>query len=250
MENTVEIAPNQLPLFDMLTVEQEIELARVKAGAKRDQERREKEVKDKIDLLYKTGFTTQQYRCSVEWEKATRRFNVAKWKDVPKFVEVEVNEFRGSCNLMYSRFNKETNSITTAITSFTLRNGKIECYSLTGNWRNYKPESILAKVKESYEIAKNQYELYNRKQTVVEYTINKYKQLYPDAKVTAGKDYTSGRYYNEYDKVTVEFKSGSYVSFRLGSENDRELVFEKHDAVFKKLSANEVMDLFNSQQPK
>lgn len=248
MENTIEIAPNQLPLFDMLTVEQEIELARVKAVAKRDQERREKEVLDKIDLLYKTGFTTQQYRCSAEWEKTNRRFNVANWKETPKFVEAEINEFHGSCNLLYSRFNKETNTITTAVASFTLRNGKIECYSLTGNWRNYKPESILAKVEESYEIAQNQYEAYNRKQTVVEYTVNKYKQLYPDAEVKAGKGYTSGRNYSEYDKVTITFKSGSYVSFQIGGEKDREYVLDKYDAVFKKLSINEVMDHFNSQE--
>jgi hypothetical protein len=88
----------------------------------------------------------------------------------------------------------------------------------------------------------------NKMKSVVEYTVNKYKKLYPEAEVTADKGYTSGRNYSEYNKVTIKFKSGSYVSFQLGSEKDREYTVDKYDAVFKKLTINEVMDHFNTQE--
>jgi hypothetical protein len=248
MENTIEIAPNQLPLFDMLTVEQEQELARIKANTTRDVNKRIKEVEDKIALLIKAGFTNRHYGYNLECNKIIREVNVANWRDTPKMVETELDSSSGNCHLIYSRYDKSKNEIITAKAGFDIRNGKIECSNLTNNWRQYKPESILAKIEESYEITQNQYDMANKMKSVVEYTVNKYKKLYPEAEVTADKGYTSGRNYSEYDKVTIKFKSGSYVSFQLGGEKDREYTVDKYDAVFKKLTINEVMDHFNTQE--
>lgn len=248
MENVVEIDPNQLALFDLLTTEQEAELARIKASAKHDTELHVKRVENKIDLLVKHGFTNRHYDYNLECSKITRKVNVANWRDEPKMVETELDSATGDCYLIYSRYDKSKNEIVTAKTYFDIRSGKIECSSLTNNWRQYKPESILAKIEESYEIAQNQYDRANQIKSVVEYTVNKYKKLYPEAEVTAGKGYTSGRNYTEYDKVTIKFKSGSYVSFQIGSEKDREYVIEKYDAVFKKMSINDIMVYFNTQE--
>ena len=250
MENVLEIAPNQLQLFDLLTPEQETELARLKAVAKRDADKHEKIVSDKIELLLKAGFTNRHYDYKVERTKVTRKVNVAHWRDYAKYVEAEFDQVTGDCWLLYSRYDKSKNEIVTGKTWFDVRDGKIECSNLTNSWRKYKPESILAKIEESYEIASNQYDLANQMKSVAEYAVNKYKKLYPEAEVEAGKGYTSGRNYNEYDKLTIKFKSGSYVSFQLSSEKDREYVVEKYDAVFKKMTINEVLEYFNSQQPK
>ena len=62
----------------------------------------------------------------------------------------------------------------------------------------------------------------------------------------AGKGYTSGTY-REYSKVTITFKSGSYVELEINSVPDQEYVLTKYDAVFKKMTINEVMDHFNAQ---
>ena len=246
MENMTTVAPNQLPLFDMLTAEQEVELTRIKASKKRDNNRYETEVLGKVELLTKCGFTSRHFSYSTERAIRTYNFNVARWNEAPVRVDTELDEFRGNCFLLYSRYDKSKNEIVTAKTTFTLRNGKIECCGLTGNWRYYKPETILAKIEESYEIASNQYDLANRTKTNVENTVEKYKKLYPDAEVKAGKGYTSGTY-REYSKVTITFKSGSYVELEIGSASDQEYLLTKYDAVFKKMTINEVMDHFNAQ---
>ena len=248
MENVVEIDSNQLALFDLLTKEQEEELARIKVAHKRDAESRIKSVENKIDLLIKHGFTNRHYDYNLECSKVTRSVNVAHWRDKPKMVETELDSAVGDCYLIYSRYDKSKNEIVTAKTYFDIRNGKIECSNLTNNWRQYKPESILAKIEESYEIAKNQYDMANQMKSVVEYAVNKYKKLYPEADVKATKGYTSGRNYSEYDKVLIKFKSGSYVSFQLTSEKDREYVVEKYDAAFKRMTTNEVLQYFNTQE--
>lgn len=248
MENVLEIDPNQLALFDLLTTEQEAELARIKANAKRDTELQVKRVENKIDLLVKHGFTNRHYDYNLECSKITRKVNVAHWKDTPKIVETELDSAAGDCYLMYSRYDKSKNEIVTAKVGFDISNNKIKCPNLTNNWRHYKPETVLAKIEESYEIAKNQYDMANQMKSVVKYTVDKYKELYPEAEVTSGKGYTSGRNYYEYDKVTIKFKSGSYVSFQIGSEKDREYVVEKYDAVFKKMSINDIMVYFNNQE--
>lgn len=246
MENMTTVAPNQLPLFDMLTVEHETELARQKDSLKRENDRREKEVEGKIRLLSKSGFTSRHYTYTTKTTKVTRQLNVARWNETPKYVEVEIDQFSGSCSLLYSRFNKDKNEIVTAQTPFTVRNAKIECCGLTQTWRYYKPETLLTKIEESYEVASNQYDLANQTKTNVEKAVAKYKQLYPDAEVKAGKGYTSGTY-REYSKVTITFKSGSYVELEINSVPDQEYVLTKYDAVFKKMTINEVMDHFNAQ---
>jgi hypothetical protein len=45
----------------------------------------------------------------------------------------------------------------------------------------------------------------------------------------------------------VKFESGSYISFRIGYENDKETVYKKHDAVASQLSPIEILNIFNQQ---
>ena len=45
----------------------------------------------------------------------------------------------------------------------------------------------------------------------------------------------------------VKFEKGSYISFRVGYENDKETIHKKYDAVESQLSAIELLNIFNQQ---
>jgi hypothetical protein len=248
MENTIEIDPNQLPLFDMLTVEQEQRIAEMKVSATKQMDRQRLEVIRKAAIVDAAGFTSNHYGYSIDCSKVTRNVNANRWDSEPKSVEVELDQFNGNFYIVFDEYDKGKNEIIKRKASVDLRGDKMECYWLNNNSRAMKPTTILANIAKAAETAKYKYEIANKTKSTVEYTVDKYKKLYPDAKVEASKGYTSARgNYREYDTVTVTFKSGSYVTFEVYTTPDREYVREKYDAVFRKMSINEVMDHFNAQ---
>jgi hypothetical protein len=249
MENTIEIAPNQLPLFtDMLTVEQEQRVADAKVSATKQMQRQKNEVLQKMKMVIDAGFSPAQYGYSTDCKKLTRSINVNKWSEEPKHVEVELDQFNGNFYIIFDEYDKSKNEIIKRKAGIDISGNKMECYWLNQNSRKMKPETILANIAKAAENAKYKYEVANKTKSTVEYTVDKYKKLYPDAEVTAGKGYTSGRgNYTEFDTVTVKFKSGSYVVFEVYTTPDNEYVRDKVDVVFKKMSINEVMDYFNAQ---
>jgi hypothetical protein len=248
MENTIEIAPNQLPLFDMLTVEQEQRIASEKASATKQMDRQRLEVIRKVSTVVDAGFSPNQYGYSIECSKVTREINVNPWREESKLVEVELDRFNGNFYILFDQYDAGKNEIVKRKATVELRGDKMECYWLNNNSRAMKPTTILANIDKAAETAKYKYKIANKTKSTVEYTVDKYKKLYPDAEVKAGKGYNSGRgNYTEFDTVTVTFKSGSYVVFEVYSTPDREYVREKVDAVTKNLSINELMDVFNAQ---
>jgi hypothetical protein len=248
MENTIEIAPNQLPLFaDMLTVEQEQRVVTAKADATKQMDRQRLEVIRKAAIVDAAGFTSNHYGYSIDCIKVMREINVNSWREEHKMVEVELDHFKGNFYIVFDEYDKGKNEIIKRKASVDLRGDKMECYWLNNNSRAMKPATILANIAKAAETAKYKYEIANKTKSTVEYTVDKYKKLYPDAEVTAGKGYSRGRNYTEFDTVTVTFKSGSYVTFEVYSTRDKEYVHEKVDVIFRKMSINEVMDYFNAQ---
>jgi hypothetical protein len=249
MENMIEIAPNQLPLFaNMLTVEQEQRVADEKLSATKQMDRQRLEVIRKVSMVVDAGFSPTQYGYSIDCSKVTREINVNSWRETSKLVEVELDRFNGNFYVLFDQYDAGKNEIVKRKATVDLRGDKMECYWLNNNSRAMKPTTILANIAKAAETAKYKYEIANKTKSTVEYTVDKYKKLYPDAEVTAGKGYTSGRgNYTEFDTVTVKFKSGSYVVFEVYTTPDNEYVREKFDAVFRKMSINEVMDHFNAQ---
>jgi hypothetical protein len=249
MENTIEIAPNQLPLFaDMLTVEQEQRVTDAKVSATKQMDRERLEVIRKAAIVDKAGFTSDQYGYSIECKKVMRSMNISKWNETAKQVEVKLDQFNGNFYILFDAYDKNRNEIVKRKATVNLRGDKMECYWLNNNSRAMKPATILANIAKAAETAKYKYEIANKTKSTVEYTVDKYKKLYPDAKVTAGKGHTSGRgNYTEFDTVTIKFKSGSYVVFEVYTIPDNEYVRDKVDVVTKKLSINELMDYFNAQ---
>ena len=249
MENTIEIAPNQLPLFaDMLTVEQEQRVADAKVSATKQMDRERLEVIRKAAIVDAAGFTSNHYGYSIDCIKVMREINVNSWREERKMVEVELDHFKGNFYIVFDEYDKGKNEIIKRKATVDLRGDKMECYWLNNNSRAMKPTTILANIAKAAETAKYQYEIANKTKSTVEYTVDKYQKLYPDAEVKAGKGYNRGRgEYNEFDTVTITFKSGSYVTFEVYTTPDKEYVREKFDAVFRKMSVNEVMDYFNAQ---
>jgi hypothetical protein len=249
MENTIEIAPNQLPLFaDMLTVEQEQRVTAAKVDATKTMNRQKDEVLRKMSAVIDAGFSPSQYGYSTDCVKVMREINVNSWREECKRVEVELDRFNGNFYIVFDEYDKGKNEIIKRKATVDLRGDKMECYWLNNNSRAMKPTTILANIAKAAETAKYKYKIANQTKSTVEYTVDKYQKLYPDAEVKAGKGYSSNRReYNEFDTVTVKFKSGSYVVFEVYSTPDREYVREKVDAVTKNLSINELMDVFNAQ---
>jgi hypothetical protein len=249
MENTIEIAPNQLPLFaDMLTVEQEQRVAEAKASATKQMQRQKDEVIRKMSMVIDAGFSPAQYGYSTDCIKVMREINVNSWREECKMVEVELDHFKGNFYIVFDEYDKGKNEIVKRKATVDLRGDKMECYWLNNNSRAMKPTTILANITKAAETAKYKYKVANKTKSTVEYTVDKYQKLYPDAEVEAGKGYNSGRgNYEEFDTVTVKFKSGSYLSFRVFSEPDKEYVNKTYDAVFTKMTKTEIMDYFNAQ---
>ena len=249
MENMTEVAPNQLPLFtDMLTVEQEQRVADAKVSATKQMDRERLEVIRKAAIVDAAGFTSNHYGYSIDCIKVMREINVNSWREERRMVEVELDHFKGNFYIVFDEYDKGKNEIIKRKASVDLRGDKMECYWLNNNSRAMKPATILANIAKAAETAKYKYEIANKTKSTVEYTVDKYQKLYPDAEVTAGKGYNSGRgNWEEYDTITVKFKSGSYVIFKVYTTPDQEYTAKTYDAVTSKMTNTELMDYFNAQ---
>lgn len=154
----------------------------------------------------------------------------------------------GGCKVIFDRYNSYTNEIEVKMSMVTAEHGKLECSSITSQYRAYLPSSLFTKLKENNEKAQNEYNSANREKSILNYTVNKYKTLFPNATVNTGKDYYKTRNeYTEFPTVIVSFESGSWVSFRLGYENDKEYTHKKFDAVAAQLSTMDLLNVFNNQ---
>ena len=154
----------------------------------------------------------------------------------------------GGCKIIFDRYNKYKNEIEVGMSMVSIEHDKLECSSITSQYRAYKPASLFTKLKENNEKAQNEYNSANREKAIINYTVNKYKTLFPNATVTTGKDYNKYRNdYTEFSIVIVTFESGSWVSFRLGYGIDKEYTHKKFDAVASQLSTMDLLNVFNNQ---
>jgi len=249
MENMTQVAPNQLPLFaNMLTVEQEQRLADAKASATKQMNRQLNEVLLKVAIVDAAGFTSSHYGYNTDCKKVMRSINVNRWSEEPHMTEVELDQFSGHFYITFDEYDKTKNEIVKRKTGIDVSGDKIECYGLNQNSRKMKPETILANIAKAAEKAHYEFARANTIKSIVGYTVNKYKKLYPNAEVEAGKGYNSGRgNYDEFETVTVKFKSGSYIVFRTTTTPDGEYAHKKYDAMTNKMTNDELMDHFNAQ---
>ena len=129
---------------------------------------------------------------------------------------------------------------------------KLMCTNITEQYRYYKPSTLLTKLKENRKAKIQELDRRGKEWLCLDYTIEKYQKLYPEAIVKAGTDYHRGyrRGYDSFKIVVIEFKSGSSVTFRLGYgyENDQERLHKSYDA--QKETVEQTLERFNNQKSK
>lgn len=163
--------------------------------------------------------------------------------------DITYEAVEGGISILYKRYDSTSNKIATHKCYVGRNSDKLECNNITPQYRAYKPTTLFEKLVEKNNKAQLDYNNANREKLVIDYTVNKYKTLFPNATVTVGKDYYKSykNSYNEFSTVIVTFNSGSYIIFRLGYENDKEFIHKKFDAVESKLNAIEILTLYNNQ---
>jgi hypothetical protein len=155
----------------------------------------------------------------------------------------------GNISILYRKYDSRENKIVIQKSYVGKELNKLQCSSITPQYRAYKPKSLFEKLLENNSNAQNEYDSANREKAVINYTVEKYKTLFPKAEITVGRDYYKNyrSNYIEFPIVMVKFESGSYISFRMGFKIDEEVVYKKHDAVASQLSAIELLNIFNQQ---
>ena len=168
-------------------------------------------------------------------------YNNTQWE-----AEVSVMRSSGGCSILYDTLR---NGELVMGKSYVSREGdKLQCTSITSQYRYYKPSSLLTKLKEHNNSELRKLEANDKKQNILEYTVEKYKKLFPNAEVTIGSDYDRNRNnYNEFKTVIINFTSGSYVIYRLGYEQDREYLHKKFDNIVDTLKGIDLLNHFNNQ---
>jgi hypothetical protein len=163
--------------------------------------------------------------------------------------DITYETVEGSISILYKKYDSTTNKIVTQKCYVGRNSDKLQCSSITPQYRAYKPTTLFDKLVEKNNEAQSDYNSANREKAVIDHTVNKYKTLFPNATVTVGKDYYKNykSNYIDFPIVTVTFGSGSYIIFKLGYENDKEFIHKKFDAVEAKLNVIEILNLYNQQ---
>lgn len=241
--------PNQLDLFEgiVLTPEQE-ELKkegidRVNNNVtylKKSNERHEM-------LLIEAGFIEgKDYINTFKVTEVTDEMNFGYgWKGNSFTAVATYLRSEGSISLKGVKMNSETLEIEECLYNVWYEDGKFQCSTIQDQFRYIKASTLLNKLKDHIEILKDRSKYQVKRKQIQEYTINKYQTKYPNAKVTMETEWKPR--YSEIKYLKVEFPSGSYVNFQLSNEIDKEAVIEIHDEVTRKLSTEEILNMFSNQ---
>tara|TARA_B110000090_G_scaffold86873_1_gene98769 strand:- start:937 stop:1683 length:747 start_codon:yes stop_codon:yes gene_type:complete len=240
----------QLDLFEgkLLTTKQRLEVQKYIDDCHREVVRKNDESKNIQLLLDEGGFIEGiDYVNNFEIHEKTYThefgysYNNTQWE-----AEVSVMRGSGGCQIIYDVLR---DGKITVEKSYVYREGdKLQCSSFTQQYRFYLVSSLLRKLKENNEDALRKLEIKNRAQTVLEYTVEKYTKLFPNATVTIGADYNRRRNdYTEFKTVIINFTSGSYVIYRLGYANDGEYFHKSFDGAVDVLKGIDLLNHFNNQ---
>ena len=243
----------QLDLFHgkVLTAEQQEEVNKfIKNQAERAIKAEKRNSKIML-MLDEAGFVYgQDYSSNFEVEEVTRetRFGYG-YNNTDYEFEATYMQNTGNVFLWVNTINE--GKLKTYKSSVDVEGDKLQCTSVTKQYRHYKPSSLLVKYKEHNQRIVGELEHKNKQSIALDNVVSKYQTLYPEAKVTIGSDYyRSRRNYDSFPLVIVTFKSGSSVSFQLGYSNEMEVVrfYKKYDAQTEKVE--DLLNRFNNQKAK
>jgi hypothetical protein len=233
--------------FGMLTVEQQDRVDRFVSNSKRNADNASVKTAEIEELLISSGFRAGiDYVNNLEVKTITEDKEFG-YGDNEFTANVTYVSSYGGCQLITERYDSYKNELTKCLVSVGIEHDKLEC-SITPQYRAYKPSTLFTKLQDYNEGQKGKFEIANKTKVILDYTVEKYKKLFPNAEVTVGADYSRFDNYKSFPIVKVEFKSGSYISFRLGWEKDNEYVHKKFDVVANNMNMIETLNMFNNQK--
>ena len=246
-------ATPQLELdLGMLTVEQQERVDSFKRHARQNVDRVTASNTREEALLLSGGFEpginfVNDFKCEIVTQ--TRSFG---YGDDRFDAEVTFTDATGGCSLITDYFDsRENKMIVRTKNRLSCTGDKLECFTITSQYRAYKPATLLKKLEEYNSDQKDKFASANKTKTILNYTIDKYKKLFPNATVEEGMDYRKrgrGNDYIDFPIVYVKFESGSWLSFRLGHEIDREYTHKKFNRATSEMTSMAVLEMFNNQE--
>ena len=246
---------NQLDLFEglVLTTEQEEQVNNFIKRQTLNAGKADRDVGRTMLLLDKAGFVQGvDYDSNFEVYEVTKEREFGYSYNNTNFMhEVTYMNAVGGVYLITDTI--KDNKIVKYNASVDREGGRLMCTSITEQYRYYKPSTLLTKLKESRKAKMQELDRRGKEWLCLDYTIEKYQKLYPEATVKAGTDYDRGyrgHSYTEFKTVVIEFKSGSSVTFRLGYgyELDKERLHKRYDA--QKETVEQSLERFNNQKAK
>lgn len=239
----------QLEMFEgeVLTEEQQRQVDSFIDTQAQNAELSQKEASRIMLLLDEAGFVYgENYTNTTKVEEVTKEVTLGYSYNSTNFdVELTYLETTGCVSITYDKV-KGDKLVKDWSMVYVDRNNKLECSSITPQYRYYKPSTLLEKLNEHNEKQAAQLERDNKEKIAIDYTIKKYQKLYPEAEVKESYGYE--RFSGRYSTVEVEFKSGSSVTFKLGygCELDKERVVSSYDAQSETIE--EKLERFNNQK--
>ena len=233
----------QLEMF--MTGEQYQAMERYVAGQNKDTEHRIASVQRQLNVLLGAGLIEGVHfknNFTVE-ENVTETVSLGgRWYDVPEFeAEVTYNKSEGGVFLLYDMVVMEdgVREVVKKSTYFNLTSDdKVECYTVVGSYRAVKPETILRKLDDMTDAAKERLKFVNQKEKHFDNAIAKLKLEFPNAvSVTKSQDWVNTRNYrNSYyvDLVTVAFEDDSHIQYDVNDFTGEIKVRKVYDVVVEK----------------
>ena len=249
----------QLDLFEgqVLTTEQENTVREWIEEKEKFAMKRADYIKNLEIELLGAGFQKVQYVNDFTLVTKTNQERSFGYGDNRFTTEVSYVDYTGGIELKYNYFNSNEGKLASSTATVSMETEwsrgayrtKLECSSITPQYRAYLPTSLLDKLNEKNTKANSQLKRYEREEKMFKYTKAKYEKLYPEATVLKTSSYSSYRSWEPIVKVL--FKSGSYVEFYLGREKDGEFIKTKYNAITPKpKTTKQIMDGFNNQKAK
>jgi len=243
--------PNQLSLFEgiLFTPEQEKQIADFIGRRKKQTEDKKKSIEQTELQLLNAGFIKDiHFVNDFKVETITNEVTLGYSYNNTQFkVELTYPDDNGSIRLKGTKLSYDNkNQIVETTFWIAYSKGKFNCESIQGNYRFVKAETLLQKLIENDEIVVLKFRENQKKTDLKQAVIEKYTKLYPNAIIEAKNEYT--RYRGSFEVIEVRFESGSYVQFTLDTYNNKEHLYSKHDAVFDKLTSDELLERFSKQE--
>ena len=243
MENEIQ-DPNQLTLGienQVLTVDQ---IEQVESAKKRfisHSERLGASLIRKRALLLENGFVEgKDFNFFMEEVDSEFNVNVNNWRENELLVPLNLKGVEGECVLLYDRYEVTSDTIVKSKAGFEIEGNKVECYPLMGNGRKITFRTLKEKLVDKNSAAEWEMVSGRNRQSVLSYTVEKYKKLAPGAEVVVGREYNSyGRGYS-FDVVNVKFQNGNLLVVKPGFKNDEESVHRFIDVTTTSKSAEEL----------